>query len=75
MAQISEVGHQYGLQFNWGKLEYLSMNIDAELSTPTGEPIPKKYLLKYLGSLLSHDATVGAELNQRLGLQGRSLTR
>jgi len=67
MAKIGEVGQQYGLQFNWGKLEYLSVNTDGQFFTPTGEPIPKKDRLKYLGSLLSHDAKIGAELNQRLG--------
>ena len=67
MAQICEVGLQYGLQFNWGKLEYLAVNTNAQFFTPTGEPVPKKDRLKYLGSLLSNDARVGAELNHRLG--------
>ena len=55
MAKISEVGAQYGLQLNWGKLEYLAVNSDAELLTPTGDAIFRKDRIKYLGSLLSSD--------------------
>ena len=47
--------------------EYLAVNTNAQFFTSTGDPIPKKDRLKYLGSLLSNDARVGAELNHRLG--------
>ena len=38
------------------------------MNTPTGEQIPNKERIKYLGCLLSSDGKIGTELNNRLGM-------
>ena len=67
MHAISSAGAAYGLSFNWSKLESMSVRHDVQLLTPSGDPIPNKDRIKYLGSILSNDGRIGVELNYRLG--------
>ena len=67
MEAICEVGAEYGLEFNWSKLEVLAVNDETRFWTPTGEEIPRKERIKYLGCLLNSDGRVGSELSCRLG--------
>ena len=68
MNCIADVGREYGLQFNWSKLEHLPVRMDATLRRPDGGIIPKKSRMMYLGSTIAADGRISSELNRRLGL-------
>ena len=67
MARINEAGEEYGLSFNWSKLEVLPVRCVANFPRPDGGTITQKTNMKYLGSVLSSDGRVGAELGKRIG--------
>ena len=50
MTCIGEAGSQYGLSFNWSKLELLPVRTSATICTPAGERIEEKTSMVYLGS-------------------------
>ena len=68
MNCIADVGREYGLQFNWSKLEHLPVRMDATLHRPDGGIIPKKSRMMYLGSTKAADGRISSELSRRLGL-------
>ena len=67
MDCIKEAGAQYGLSFNWSKLDGLPVRCEVNLSTPQGDQVKVKQSMKYLGSILSADGHVSGELSMRLG--------
>ena len=67
MHCVQRAGQQYGLQFNWRKLEVLSAGCNARILQPDGNAIPQKDSIIYLGSLIASDGKVGTELSRRLG--------
>ena len=67
MDCINDAGAQYGLAFNWTKLEVLPVRCAALLHTPDGSYVRQKETMKYLGSTLSADGSVATEINARLG--------
>lgn len=67
MECIASAGAEYGLSFNWSKLEALPVRCDAAISTPAGN-VKVKDSIVYLGGLLSNDGCVGSELGRRIGL-------
>ena len=68
MTSIGEAGAEYGLAFNWAKLEMLPVRTHAVLRKPDGEIVNAKERMVYLGSTLAADGKIGSELNRRLGL-------
>ena len=78
MACIQQVGQEYGLSFNWSKLEATGVRTDAAISKPDGTQVVVKDSMLYLGGLLSADGRIGAELARRIGAAKRdfaTLTR
>ena len=67
MEAIADAGSNYGLSFNWGKLEILSSAGPCLIPTPSGSHIKQKGSIVYLGSLLQSDGSCGSELSRRLG--------
>jgi len=67
MDCIRECGRTYGLSLNAGKLESLFFNCDGELFNETGERIPHKQNLKYLGAILNADGRCTSEVARRVG--------
>ena len=67
MHVINAKGSQYELTFNWKKLEQLNVKCDDIVTQADGEPITSKQSMLYLGSLLSCDGRIEAELGRRLG--------
>ena len=67
MKAVERAGANYGLIFNWGNLEILAVGCNAVVRKPDGAAIPQKASIVYLGSVLSADGTVQAELGRRLG--------
>ena len=67
MDYVRASGSNYGLTFNWKKLENMPVRCNAEFFTPTGDPIQLKQSFKYLGSMLSSSGKAGTELSCRLG--------
>ena len=67
MDSIAAAGKQYGLSFNWKKLELLRVRTSAKILTETGEQLKTKDSMIYLGSLLSADGKIASELARRLG--------
>ena len=68
MSKIGEAGMEYGLVFNWGKLETLPVRTEAVIRKPDGGAIATKSSILYLGSSLASDGRFGSELNRRLGM-------
>ena len=66
MRCIGKAGANYGLNFNWKKLELLRERCQATTLQPDGSEIISKDRITYLGSLLC-DGSVGPELGRRLG--------
>ena len=67
MMTIGQVGSEYGLSYNWKKLEALPVRTSAEIRKPDGSLVATKPSMLYLGSGLSADGRNGSEINRRLG--------
>lgn len=73
MQCMGKAGSQYGLSFNWSKLEAMPINMEVKIEKPDGVPLKTKGVLKYLGCHLSSDGRVGSELGRRLGQAKRDI--
>ena len=68
MNSIIQLGKEYGLKLNWGKLEQMNVNCeDVVLHQPSGDPVACKQSLKYLGAQLSADGYADSEIAQKIG--------
>ena len=67
MNYIGAAGSQYGLSFNWSKLEALPVRCAAVVKKPDGSNVSQKQSIIYLGRLLAADGRVGSELGRSLG--------
>ena len=67
MHSIQRAGDNYGLSFNWARLEVLPVRCEAAILKPDGTPIVEKDSIVYLGSVICKDGTLGPELARRLG--------
>ena len=67
LESIAQAGQEYGLTFNWKKLEVLPVRIEAKIVTPTHEQVTNKESMVYLGSLLPADGRIASEIRRRLG--------
>ena len=68
MNSIIQLGKEYGLKLNWGKLEQMNVNCeDVALHQPSGDPVACKQSLKYLGAQLSADGYADSEIAQKIG--------
>lgn len=67
MDAIAEVGLEYGLSFNWSKLELLRVRHDGHVRLPDGGAVREKETMGYLGGLLAADGRMSSELSRRLG--------
>ena len=67
MDCIRAGGEEYGLSFNWKKLECLAVRHGGTVHKADGAAVTPKASMKYLGSLLTETGRIGTELNQRLG--------
>ena len=67
MRAIESAGSNYGLVFNWAKLEMLAARCEADILKPDGGLVPRKEHLVFLGSVLSTFGSAGPELNRRQG--------
>ena len=75
MECISRAGAEYGLQFNWSKLELLRARHEGHVHTATGERVKEKDSIVYLGGLLSADGRIHLELSRRLGMATADFSR
>ena len=67
MDCIAQAGGDYGLCFNWRKVEAMPIRRVFNVLKPDGHPVACKSSLVYLGSLLDNAGDIGPELNRRLG--------
>jgi hypothetical protein len=67
LTVIGEAGSNYGLSFNWSKLEVMPVRCDARIQKPDGASVKSVQQLVYLGSLLCSDGRIGSELGRRIG--------
>ena len=67
MHIITEVGAEYGLVLNWGKVKLLRINHSGSVLSPTGVPIKVVDSLVYLGATLDKEVRHASELSRRLG--------
>ena len=67
MECVGDAGHQYGLVFNFTKLEAMPVRMEASIPKPDGSTVQVKHSMVYLGGMLSSDGRVASELGRRLG--------
>ena len=67
MNCIGKAGMNYGLGFNWKKLEVLPMRCEAIIRKLDNDSVKQKDSIVYLGAVLSRDASIGPELSRRIG--------
>lgn len=65
---IQMAGREYGLELNFDKFELLALGKRATILKNDGTAIEQKHAINYLGSLLTDDGRISAELGRRLGL-------
>ena len=68
MDCIGQAGQEYGLSFNWSKLEALPIRTTAAIVKPDGTHVECKQAMVYLGSQLSADGRITSELGRRIGM-------
>ena len=64
---VARVGGRYGLELHWRKFQLLQINADMKINSPGGDQIEGKESMSYLGATIAGDASIGSELNRRLG--------
>ena len=67
MECVGAAGQEYGLSFNFTKLEAMPVRMEASIHTPNGNIVENKHSMVYLGSSLSSDGSVAAEVGRRIG--------
>ena len=68
MRCVEEVGAEFGLTFNFSKLESMPVRCADVVQSPGGGEIPKKSSMVYLGGLISNDGKIDSELARRIGM-------
>ena len=68
MQCVADSGQEYGLSYNWSKLEVLCVRCSADIRQPNGKIVKKKDSIVYLGALITCDGRSCLELNRRIGL-------
>jgi hypothetical protein len=71
MQAIAAAGANYGLKYNWKKLEALPIRCQACIAKPDGTEIAQKDSIVYLGAVLCADGSIGPELSRRIGAARR----
>ena len=74
MDSIAAIGKEYGLAFNWEKLELLRVRHEGYVSLRSGSNVKEKESMVYLGGLLAADGRMGSELARRLGAAAADFT-
>ena len=68
MRCVEEVGAEFGLTFNFSKLESMPVRCADVVQSPGGGEIPTKSSMVYLGGLISNDGKIDSELARRIGM-------
>ena len=68
MYCIRDQGLYYGLDFNWDKIMFLSINCNPCIRKLDGQQLKCVNSMVYLGGLLSDDGHIASELGRRIGL-------
>ena len=68
MYCIRDEGLRYGLDFNWDKLSFISVNCSPRIRKPNGDSVKQVQSMVYLGALLTSDGRVASELGRKIGL-------
>jgi len=58
---------EYGLSYNWAKLEVRRVRHEGHVQSPTGSNVKEKDSTVYLGGLLAANGRMGSEFSRRLG--------
>ncbi len=68
MDCVGKAGAEYGLTFNWKKLEAMAVNTVADIQKPDKSFVKVGESMVYLGSLLTVDGHADAEVGRRIGM-------
>eukprot|EP00959_Pyramimonas_sp_CCMP1952_P206762 4324258-Pyramimonas_sp.AAC.1 len=67
MQCVEKCGEHYGLKLNWQNVEMLRVRSNAVVKNSSGMAITCKESLIYLGTCLTADGRIAAELSRRIG--------
>ena len=66
LAAIEKASGKYNLRLNYDKCEYIGMNGKAHIHFSNGKPMKEVSQAKYLGGIISNDASRWNDLNNRI---------
>ena len=64
---MSDAGKSYGLELHYGKLQLLNVQCSSRLRQQDGDTLEPSPEMTYLGTILSADGRIDAELSRRIG--------
>ena len=65
MDCIVDKGRQYGLKFNWDKVQYITIGCAPALAQPNGSNVKRVDSITYLGALLIVDCKSAFEIAKK----------
>ena len=68
LQAVSDAGTRYGLELHYGKLQLLNVRCLTQLRRPDGNALLPAHEMVYLGTVLSEDGCIDAELSRRIGM-------
>jgi len=68
LLAVAAAGERYGMELHWDKFQLLAVQSEPVLHTPTGDPIPCRQRMEYLGTTLSNDVHDQHELVKRIAM-------
>ena len=68
LQAIALVGDRYGMKLHWNKFQLLCIQTCAGISTPSGDQVPAKSRIEYLGAIITDDVHDAQELTRRIAL-------
>ena len=67
LAAVADKGMQYDLALRWGNFQLLGVRCRFSIAAPSGDIIPHKESLTYLGITLKDDGRIDCELSRKFG--------
>jgi len=68
LLAVAAAGARYGMELHWDKLQLLAVHTEPALHAPSGDPIPCRPRMQYLGTTLSNDVHGQHELVKRIAM-------
>ena len=68
LLSVAAAGERYGMELHWDKFQLLAIHTEPALHAPSGDLIPCRTRMQYLGTTLSNDVHDQHELVKRIAM-------